>query len=136
MAKLVPPFTKETAKLKVQRAEDLWNTKDPKKVALAYTPNSIWRNRDQFFQGRDAIEKFLTEKWKKELDYKLKKELFTFNENRIAVHFEYEYHNEQNQWFRAYGNENWEFDEDGLMVKRDMSANDIPINKEDRKIGV
>jgi len=131
---LVPPFNEETAKLKVQKAEDNWNTKDPQRVILGYTKDCIWRNRDSFFQGRDAIIQFLNEKWKKELDYKLKKELFCFNGNRIAVHFEYEYHNEQGQWFRAYGNEHWEFNEQGIMIRRDMSANDIPIQEKDRKI--
>lgn len=129
-----PPFTFETAIEKVQRAEDLWNGKEPTKVALAYTEDSQWRNRGQFVQGREEIAQLLAGKWKKELDYKLKKELFCFSDNRIAVHFEYEYHNEQGQWFRAYGNEHWEFDENGLMHTRDASINEISIDANDRKI--
>ena len=131
---LKPPFTFETAKTKVQRAEDLWNTKNPENVALAYTKDSQWRNRNEFLKGRKEIVQFLIRKWNTELDYKLKKELFTFSGNRIAVHFEYEYHNDSNQWYRAYGNENWDFDEDGLMHTRDASINEAPINELDRRI--
>jgi nuclear transport factor 2 (NTF2) superfamily protein len=131
---LKPPFTQETARAKVQRAEDLWNTKDPAKIALAYTPESQWRNRNEFLKGRAGIEEFLKCKWKKEQSYKLKKELFTFSDNRIAVHFEYEWHDENGQWYRSHGNENWEFDDDGLMKKRDASINDQKIDEVDRRI--
>ena len=127
-----PPFSLETAKQKVQLAEDAWNTRDPEKVALAYTVDSEWRNRSQFLNGREEIIKFLTEKWQKELDYKLKKELWAFTDNRIAVRFEYEYHNTEGEWFRAYGNENWEFDENGLMKRRFACINDLPIKPSDR----
>ena len=131
---LIPPFTEETARAKVQRGEDLWNSKDPEKVALAYTEDSVWRNRDAFFQGRDAIRAFLTKKWEKELDYKLKKELFTFKGNRIAVHFEYEWHDAQGQWYRSHGNEHWEFDDAGLMRTRDASINDEKIDASERRL--
>jgi len=130
---LVPPFNLETATLKVQRGEDLWNSKDPKKIALAYTEDSQWRNRNEFVQGRNEIAQLLTRKWRRELDYRLKKELFTFSGNKIAVHFEYEYHDDNGQWFRAYGNEHWEFDEQGLMFNRDASINEKVINEEERK---
>jgi len=130
----LPPFTLETATLKVQLAEDAWNTKDPAKVSLAYTPDSEWRNRSTFLRGRDEIVAFLEAKWEKELDYKLKKELWAFTDNRIAVRFEYEYHDAGGQWFRAYGNENWEFDEHGLMQKRFASINDLPIREEERRL--
>jgi len=130
---LVPPFNLETATLKVQRGEDLWNSKDPKKIALAYTEDSQWRNRNEFVQGRNEIAQLLTRKWRRELDYRLKKELFTFSGNKIAVHFEYEYHDDNGQWFRAYGNEHWEFDEQGLMFNRDASINEKVINEEQRK---
>jgi len=130
--RLVPPFTDETAKAKVQRAEDLWNTKDPEKVALAYTEDSEWRNRDRFFKGREAIKSFLREKWTKEQEYKLRKYLFTFNNDKIAVHFQYEYKDEKGNWWRAYGNEHWTFDANGLMKKRDMSCNDVPIKEAER----
>lgn len=113
-----PPFTKETALQKIQGAEDGWNSKDPNKVALAYTVDSEWRNRDTFVNGREEIIKFLSNKWENELDYKLKKEYWAHTDNRIAVRFEYEYRNKENQWFRAYGNENWEFNEHGLMQRR------------------
>ena len=131
-----PPFTEETARAKVQAAEDAWNSRDPERVALAYSEHSDWRNRDEFFCGREAIRAFLRRKWAKELDYHLMKELWTFTENRISVRFEYEWHNEQGQWFRSYGNEHWEFDADGYMARRDMRANDIPISAGDRRIGV
>jgi uncharacterized protein len=130
----LPPFNEETAKQKVQMAEDAWNSKNPATVAQAYTIDSEWRNRTQFINGRKEIELFLADKWEKEKDYKLKKELWGFRENRIAVRFEYEYHNEAGQWFRAYGNELWEFDENGLMRKRYASINDMPIDKKDRTL--
>jgi len=132
--KLIPPFTEATAKAKVQAAEDAWNSKNPEKVSLAYTKDSEWRNRNKFFNGREAIVKFLTKKWGKELHYKLKKHLWSFTENRISVRFEYEWQNANTkQWFRTHGNEHWEFDEEGLMQKRDMSANDIQIKQSERK---
>ncbi|EIK46498.1 hypothetical protein O59_000519 [Cellvibrio sp. BR] len=129
-----PPFTAETALKKVQAAEDAWNSRDPERVAMAYTPDSEWRNRDQFFSGRESIVKFLQAKWNKELDYRLKKELWAFTENRIAVRFEYEWHDAEGQWFRSYGNENWEFAENGLMQRRFASINDVKISAEERKI--
>jgi nuclear transport factor 2 (NTF2) superfamily protein len=128
-----PPFTFAAATQKVLLAQDLWNTKDPVRVAGAYTSDSVWRNRDQFFRGTDAIINFLTDKWKRELDYKLEKTLFCFQEDKIAVHFQYEYHNEMGQWFRAYGNEHWTFNSDGLMERRDMSCNDVPISETQRQ---
>lgn len=130
----LPPFTKETAMQKIQMAEYAWNSQNPEKVALAYTIDSEWRNRDKFINGRNEIIKFLSDKWKKELNYKLKKEYWAHSENRIAVRFEYEYRNETNKWFRAYGNENWEFDENGLMKKRYASINDVEINESERKL--
>ncbi len=129
-----PPFTEETARAKVQAAEDAWNTRDPEKVALAYSVNSQWRNRDEFFEGREAIKEFLRRKWAKELDYKLKKELWAYTGNRISVRFEYEWHDETGQWYRTHGNEHWEFDDEGLMRRRDMSANDIPIKESERSL--
>ena len=129
----LPPFTEATAIQKVRMAEDGWNGRDPGKVALAYTPNSQWRNRAEFIHGRAEIEAFLTRKWAKELDYRLTKELWTFAGNRIAVRFAYEYHDDSGQWFRAYGNENWEFDEDGLMQRRLASINEHPIKEAERK---
>lgn len=129
----VPPFTEETAAQKVRLAEDGWNSRDPAKVALAYTPGSVWRNRAEFVTGRSNIEAFLARKWAKELDYRLIKELWTFSGNRIAVRFAYEYHDDSGNWFRAYGNENWEFDADGLMRKRHASINEHPIAEADRK---
>jgi uncharacterized protein len=129
----LPPFTLETAKDKVQAAENAWNTRDPERVSLAYTEDSEWRNRSEFITGRAAIKEFLTRKWQKELDYRLRKELWCLMENRIAVRFEYEYHNEAGDWFRAYGNENWEFAENGLMMKRFASINDVAITEADRK---
>eukprot|EP00245_Coleochaete_scutata_P005405 TRINITY_DN1891_c0_g1_i2.p2 TRINITY_DN1891_c0_g1~~TRINITY_DN1891_c0_g1_i2.p2 ORF type:complete len:138 (-),score=31.67 TRINITY_DN1891_c0_g1_i2:649-1062(-) len=129
-----PPFTAETARLKVQVAEDAWNSRDPERVSLAYTVDSDWRNRSEFFKGREAIREFLTRKWAKELDYKLMKELWCFTDNRISVRFEYEWRDEANQWYRTHGNEHWEFDEEGLMRRRDMSANDVPILESERRI--
>ena len=129
----LPPFTAETARQKVQAAEDAWNTRDPERVALAYTPDSEWRNRAEFFSGRDAIREFLRRKWNRELDYRLRKELWCFLDNRIAVRFEYEYHDDSGQWYRAYGNEYWEFADNGLMRKRFASINDLPIREADRK---
>lgn len=130
----LPPFTLETAQQKVQAAEDAWNTKDPEKVSLAYTVDTEWRNRTEFIHGRDAVKSFLTRKWQKELDYKLKKELWDFRENRIAVRFEYEWHDDSGQWFRSYGNELWEFDSNGYMQKRFASINDLPIRESERKL--
>ncbi|MDT8415477.1 MAG: nuclear transport factor 2 family protein [Flavobacteriaceae bacterium] len=129
-----PPFTKETAMQKIQAAEDAWNTKNPDLVCIAYTLDTEWRNRNQFINGRAEVKAFLTEKWKKELGYRLKKTYWAHTENRIAVRFEYEYHNEDGQWFRAYGNENWEFDENGLMKKRYASINDAIIEEKDRRV--
>ncbi len=129
----LPPFTVETAKQKVQMAEDAWNSQDPEKVSKAYTIDSEWRNRTDFVNGREEIVAFLTSKWQKERSYKLKKELWGFRENRIAVTFEYEYHDAAGQWFRAYGNEMWEFDENGLMQKRFASINDLHIDELERK---
>jgi uncharacterized protein len=129
----LPPFTLETAKVKVQAAEDAWNTRDPERVALAYTEDSEWRNRAEFFSGRPAIKAFLQRKWSKELDYRLKKELWCFMDNRIAVRFEYEWHDDSGSWYRAYGNENWEFAENGLMMRRFASINDVPIKGSERK---
>lgn len=130
----LPPFTFETATQKVQAAEDAWNTRDPEKVALAYTEDSEWRNRDEFFSGREAIIAFLTRKWQKENGYRLKKTLWAFTDNRIAVRFEYEWHDDNGQWYRSYGNENWEFAESGHMQKRFASINDVPINESERRI--
>lgn len=130
----LPPFTLETAKQKVQAAEDAWNTRDPARVALAYTPDSQWRNRSEFLSGREAIQAFLQRKWAKELDYRLKKELWCFMENKIAVRFEYEWHDDSGQWFRSYGNENWEFADNGLMRYRYASINDLPIKATERKL--
>lgn len=129
----LPPFIEATAIEKVRLAEDAWNSRDPAKVALAYTPDSHWRNRAEFLSGRAAIEAFLTRKWARELDYRLIKELWTFAGNRIAVRFAYEYHDDSGNWFRAYGNENWEFDADGLMRRRIASINEQPIPEEERK---
>ena len=129
----LPPFTLETAVRKVRLAEDAWNTRDPQRVALAYTHNSSWRNRAEFLEGREAITAFLTRKWQRELDYRLIKEIWTFHENRIAVRFAYEWHDDSFNWFRSYGNENWEFNVDGLMQRRIASINDLPIAANDRK---
>lgn len=128
-----PPFTAETARAKVQAAEDAWNSRDPERVALAYTPDSQWRNRAEFLTGREAIKEFLRRKWAKELDYRLMKELWAFTDNRISVRFEYEWHDAAGQWFRTHGNEHWEFDDEGLMRRRDMSANEYPIAKSERR---
>ena len=130
----IPPFTHETALQKVQAAEDAWNTKDPERVSKAYTIDTEWRNRSEFLKGREDVRNFLERKWKKEIDYKLKKELWAFAGNRIAVRFEYEWHDEQGQWYRSYGNENWEFDANGYMDKRYASINDLAINQEERRI--
>lgn len=127
-----PPFTFETATAKVHAAEDAWNTRDPERVCLAYTVDTEWRNRTEFLRGREEVKAFLYRKWKQELDYKLKKELWGFRENRMAVRFEYEWHDAENNWFRSYGNELWEFDEEGLMRKRFASINDLPIEEPER----
>ncbi len=130
----VPPFTMETALQKVQAAEDAWNSKDPERVSMAYTLDTEWRNRAEFINGREEVKAFLQRKWAKEQDYKLKKELWGFRENRMAVRFEYEWHDGKGNWFRSYGNEMWEFDENGYMQKRFASINDLPINEADRKL--
>ncbi len=130
----LPPFTRETALLKVQAAEDAWNSRDPERVSLAYTVDSVWRNRSEFFSGREKIKEFLTRKWQKELDYRLKKELWSFTDNRISVRFEYEWHDHSGQWFRSHGNEQWEFAETGLMRRREASINDVEITEADRRI--
>ena len=130
----LPPFTEESARQKVQAAQDAWNTRDPARVSLAYTEDSEWRNRDLFLNGREEIVAFLTDKWERELDYRLRKELWAFTGNRIAVRFEYEYHDVEGRWFRAYGNENWEFEDNGLMRKRFASINDVPITEDQRRI--
>jgi len=129
----LPPFTRDSATLKVRLAEDGWNSRDPGKVALAYTEDSRWRNRAEFPAGRAEIVAFLTRKWARELDYRLIKELWTFADNRIAVRFAYEWHDDSGHWFRSYGNENWEFDESGLMRRRYASINDLPIQEAERK---
>jgi uncharacterized protein len=128
-----PPFDTETAVQKIRMAEDAWNSRNPERVALAYTVDSVWRNRAEFFTGREAIVQFLVRKWNKELDYRLIKELWTFRDNRIAVRFAYEWHDDSGHWFRSYGNENWEFDDHGLMRRRIASINDLPIDESDRK---
>jgi nuclear transport factor 2 (NTF2) superfamily protein len=130
----LPPFTMETALQKVQIAEDAWNTKDPEKICLAYTIDTEWRNRTDFINGREEVKQFLKSKWEKELAYKLKKELWGFRENRMAVRFEYEWHDHSGQWFCSYGNELWEFNEYGLMQKRFASINDLAIDEKDRKL--
>src|SRR5256885_14275811 len=129
----LPPFTLETAKQKIRMAEDAWNTRDPERVALAYSEDSRWRNRAEFFQGRAAIIEFLRRKWARELDYRLIKELWAFHDNRIAVRFQYEWHDDSGHWYRAYGNEQWEFDGNGLMRRREASINDGGITAEQRK---
>ena len=129
----LPPFNFVTAAQKVQMAEDAWNTKNPEKVSLAYTIDTEWRNRNLFINGREEVKSFLTAKWEKELEYKLKKELWAFTDNKIAVRFEYEWHDNNGQWYRSYGNENWEFDENGFMKKRFASINDIAIGESERK---
>jgi uncharacterized protein len=130
----LPPFNFQTALQKVKAAEDAWNSRDPEKVSQAYTPNTEWRNRSEFFTGRDEVKKFLERKWAKELGYKLKKELWAFSENRIAVRFEYEWHDGAGQWFRSYGNEMWEFDEHGYMQKRFASINDAEIKEHEKRV--
>ena len=130
----LPPFTRETALRKVQAAEDAWNTRDPHRVALAYTEDSVWRNRSEFVHGRPEIVAFLTRKWERELDYALRKNLWAFDGDRIAVRFQYESHDAGGQWWRSYGNELWEFDEHGLMRRREASINDVPIEEEERRI--
>lgn len=128
-----PPFTLETARDKVKAAEEAWNSRDPERVARAYTPDSEWRNRVEFITGREAIKAFLRRKWDKELDYRLMKELWAFTDNRISVRFEYEWHDAAGNWFRSHGNEHWEFDDDGLMRRRDASINDMPIQASERR---
>jgi nuclear transport factor 2 (NTF2) superfamily protein len=129
-----PPFTEETARAKVKAAQDAWNTRDPDRVALAYTEDSEWRNRDEFFTGRDAIRDFLRRKWARELDYRLRKELWAYTDNRIAVRFEYESHDSDGQWWRSYGNEMWEFSSEGLMARRFASINDVKIDESERRL--
>jgi nuclear transport factor 2 (NTF2) superfamily protein len=131
----LPPFTRETAVAKVRAAEDAWNTRDPERVAAAYTPDSRWRNRAEFVTGRQEIQEFLTRKWARELDYRLIKELWAFDDDRIAVRFAYEWHDDSGTWFRSHGNENWEFDEQGLMRRRHASINDLPIAASGRLFG-
>jgi uncharacterized protein len=130
----VPPFDEATARQKVQAAENAWNTRDPEKVAAAYTPDTIWRNRSEFVSGRDGVVKFLTGKWQREQDYALRKSLWAYTDDRIAVRFQYEWHDADGQWWRSYGNENWEFDSDGYMRRREASINDVRIAAEDRRI--
>ncbi len=129
----LPPFTEETARQKIQAAEDAWNSRDPERVSLAYTIDTEWRNRSDFLTGRAAVVQFLTRKWEREHDYRLRKELWAYQGNRIAVRFEYEFHDASGQWWRAYGNENWEFDENGLMRRRYASINDLAITEAERK---
>ncbi len=133
MSTLRPPFDLETATAKVRAAEDAWNSRDPDRVSLAYSEDSEWRNRSQFVYGRSQIRKFLRKKWEKELDYRLTKSLWSYTENRIAVRFQYEYHDSNGQWFRAYGNELWEFNDEGLMRRREASINDVPIQVNERR---
>ncbi|WP_371498196.1 nuclear transport factor 2 family protein [Kitasatospora sp. NBC_00374] len=130
----LPPFTEETARAKVQAAEDAWNTRDPHRVAQAYTPDSVWRNRDLFIDGRAGIEAFLARKWERELEYALRKDLWSFTGNRIAVRFRYEWHDASGQWWRSHGNELWEFDPSGLMSRREASINDLAITEADRTL--
>ena len=132
-ASIKPPFTEETARAKVRAAQDAWNTRDPERVSLAYTVDSAWRNRDEFFTGREAIKAFLHRKWAKELDYRLMKELWCYQGNRISVRFEYEWHDAAGQWYRSHGNEHWEFTEEELMRRRDASINDLKIAESDRR---
>jgi nuclear transport factor 2 (NTF2) superfamily protein len=133
MTVIRPPFTLESATAKVRAAEDAWNRRDPQRVSLAYSEDSEWRNRDRFLRGRDQIREFLTGKWQKELDYRLAKSLWCFTDDRIAVRFQYEYHDTHGRWFRVYGNELWEFDEAGLMRRREASINDVPIGEHERR---
>ena len=132
---LLPPFTRETALAKVKAAEDAWNSRDPERVALAYSEDSEWRNRTEFLRGRDAIKALLRRKWARELDYRLMKELWAFTCDRISVRFEYEWHDAAGRWFRTHGNEHWEFDDEGYMRRRDASINDVPIDESERRIG-
>jgi uncharacterized protein len=132
-APIVPPFTRESALAKVRLAEDAWNSRDPERISRAYSSESRWRNRAEFFAGRPAIVEFLKRKWSRELDYRLIKELWAFTEHRIAVRFQYEWHDDSGHWFRAYGNEQWEFDPEGLMRRREASINDVPILESERK---
>ena len=129
-----PPFTLETAQAKVKAAENAWNSRDPERVCLAYSVDTVWRNRTEFINGREEVKEFLVRKWAKELDYKLKKELWGFRDNRMAVKFEYEWHDEAGQWYRSYGNELWEFDDDGLMRRREASINDAKIEESERRV--
>jgi nuclear transport factor 2 (NTF2) superfamily protein len=129
-----PPFNEETARQKVQAAEDAWNTRDPERVAGAYTPDTVWRNRSEFLTGRAEVQAFLTRKWERELDYALRKSLWAFEGNHIAVRFQYEWHDADGQWWRSYGNENWEFDDQGYMARREASINDVAIEESDRRI--
>ena len=129
-----PPFTLETAQAKVKAAENAWNSRDPERVCLAYSVDTVWRNRTEFINGREEVKEFLIRKWAKELDYKLKKELWGFRDNRMAVKFEYEWHDEAGQWYRSYGNELWEFDDDGLMRRREASINDAKIEESERRV--
>lgn len=130
---IIPPFTEESATRKVRMAEDLWNTRDPEKVVLAYTPNTVWRNRTEFLSGREEVKTFLLRKWLRELDYRLIKELWGFRNNRMAVRFAYEWHDDSGNWYRSYGNELWEFNEAGLMERRIASINDLPIRETERQ---
>ena len=130
----LPPFTAESAREKVQKAQDAWNTRDPERVALAYTVDSVWRNRAEFLSGRTEITAFLTSKWERELDYALRKDLWAFTDDRIAVRFQYEWHDADGQWWRSYGNELWEFAADGLMKRREASINDVAIDAADRRL--
>lgn len=130
---MAPPFNLESARKKVRMAEDAWNSRDPARIALAYSLDTQWRNRSEHIQGREAVQTFLQRKWNSELDYRLCKELWTFQERRIAVRFQYEWHNDSGDWFRAYGNENWEFDDDGLMRRREASINDVAIREDQRR---
>jgi uncharacterized protein len=130
----LPPFTVETARAKVQGAEDAWNTREPERVALAYSEDSVWRNRDRFVTGRAEIVEFLRQKWERELDYALRKEMWAYTDDRIAVRFQYESHDASGQWWRSYGNELWEFDEEGLLRRREASINDLAINESERRI--
>jgi nuclear transport factor 2 (NTF2) superfamily protein len=132
---IAPPFSEEDARRKVQLAEDAWNSKDAERIALAYTPDSQWRNRAEIFSGRATITEFLRRKFARELDYRLKKEMWAHSENRIAVRFEYEWHDDSGQWYRSHGNELWQFDKNGLMERREASINDIPIGEADRRLG-
>ncbi len=134
MRQPVPPFTEQTARQKVQAAEDAWNSRDPERVAAAYTPDTVWRNRSEFLRGRDEVVTFLRRKWERELDYALRKSLWAFTDDRIAVRFQYEWHDAKGQWWRSHGNENWEFDAEGYMRRREASINDVPIEPGDRRI--